>query len=206
MAFQPKSKAAIGIPQNCRRQALSDQLDMGMKCYLRQTPLNNATRLLRQSLTTNDQQAEGHSKEHWTMDAKKSNSSINLPSDEMPALQHHSLCQKGAQAFPILLPKPSHLGRNTYEHFVGGLNCEAKKRRAYYRSLVREEEKTRLKILNSFHTPKEEVVYGRNAHSNASEPHIGSIDTMKLTCADKKMMHHLKCMTSCRIKSYKWMG
>lgn len=175
MAFHPKSKAAMGLPTR-RNQALSDHLDMGMKCFLRQTPFNNATMVLRQSVSKYNQQPEklNNNKVHMKTDIKnsKNNGSLinNVHSERRVSSEHHTVCQTAADAFPILVPaKSSQIGRNTYQDFVQGLSCDVRKREVYFKSVIREEEKRRLKILNSVQTPRSKrgnLVYAKATYEN----------------------------------------
>ena len=166
MAFHPKSNIAIGLPSR-RNQTLSDHLDIGMKSFLRQTPLSNATMVLRQSWSKYNQQASklNDNKINSKSSLKKNNSLNNMHS-QYKERKVSAVYQTAAKAFPSILPKSSHVGMNSYENFVRGLNCNIRRRKEYLQSLTREKEQRRLTILNNLQTPREEVLSVRIKEKN----------------------------------------
>lgn len=150
MAFSPKSKTATGLPIR-EKKPLSDELDMGMKCFLRQTTCSQATLVLRNSLLT---QEERNAQEPSTIISSSQNKLKNSEKlvgtyEKATFASFGNVRESTAQAFPIQLSKPSEIGSNNYRKFINELTCDVRKREAYFRSLSREEEKRRLKILNN---------------------------------------------------------
>ena len=140
MAFSPKSKAAIGLPIREKQLLLSEKLDLGMKSFLRQTSCNQATLALRNSLLNRDEQIE-----QKNLGARVNNFRTG---DQATSAHLGNLHQSTAKAFPINLPKHSEIGNNNYRKFISELVCDTKKRKAYFKSLSRQEEKRELKMLN----------------------------------------------------------
>ena len=156
MAFHPKSKTAMGLPAR-KNQTLSNQLDLGMKCFLRQTPLSQATIILRQSLARDDQQ---HNTVDYTKEAREDGNFSKKHCAVKGPSRHHGICQSAAKAFPVPIPRPSQIGKNTYQHFVHGpLSCEVKKREADFKSITRQGEERRLTVLSSLEKSREEMGY-----------------------------------------------
>ena len=150
MAFTFKSNTAKGLPTK-KKQLLSDELDLGMKCFLRQTPYTQATLALRHSLShQNSTNYNNHSVitlEGFQNRLKKDTMRFKT-SEQATSGCLGNLRQPTAEAYPIELPKHSVIGSNDYRKFVGQLGCDTKKRACFLKSLSRENERRRLKILN----------------------------------------------------------